>query len=138
MKYLSLLFFVMFVGFCAVQYNDPDPYVWVPIYGYAAVMCWMSFKGKFNFYMLGVSAVIYLIGAAFQFPPSLVEYYEAEMSQKSLGMHALGVEEAREAGGLLISGAVMLLLMCYGRRTKTEEDVKPKKIMSNIPEQMDV
>ena len=38
MKKLNIIFAVVFALFAILQYNDPDPYLWIPIYGYAAII----------------------------------------------------------------------------------------------------
>lgn len=47
MKVFNLIFCFLFVISAGLQYNDPDPYVWIPIYMYGAVLCWLAFKNKF-------------------------------------------------------------------------------------------
>ncbi len=47
MKLFNLLFCLLFIISAGLQYNDPDPYVWIPIYGYGAVLCWLAFRGKY-------------------------------------------------------------------------------------------
>src|SRR5260221_6886661 len=56
MKYFNLLFCLIFIFFAALQYNDPDPYVWMPIYLYAAVLCWLAFRKKYfpRWYIAGI------------------------------------------------------------------------------------
>jgi hypothetical protein len=58
MKYISLALFLIFLLFTGWQYNDPDPILWIPIYGIAAYCAWKSFKGQSNSEMLIVLAVI--------------------------------------------------------------------------------
>ncbi len=47
MKILNIAFVIIFIIFAGLQYNDPDPYVWMPIYLYGALFCWLSFRNKF-------------------------------------------------------------------------------------------
>jgi Transmembrane family 220, helix len=58
MKYISLILFVIFVLFASLQYNDPDPILWIPIYGIAAYCAWRSYIGNSNKEMLIVLALI--------------------------------------------------------------------------------
>ena len=67
MKVFNLIFCFIFIGFAALQYNDPDPYVWIPIYMYAAVLCWLAFRNKYNSYALILGAGIYTIYAVYKF-----------------------------------------------------------------------
>jgi hypothetical protein len=57
MKIFNIFFCIVFILFAAVQYNDPDPYVWMPIYLYAAVLCWFAFRNKFYpiAYLIGIT-----------------------------------------------------------------------------------
>ena len=48
MKIFNFFFVIVFIVFAALQYNDPDPYIWVPLYLYAALLCWLATKKKFN------------------------------------------------------------------------------------------
>ncbi|MFM9911628.1 MAG: transmembrane 220 family protein, partial [Chitinophagaceae bacterium] len=56
MKLFNIIFASVFFLFAALQYNDPDPYIWIPIYLYAVVLCWYAFKGKYfpRAYLLGI------------------------------------------------------------------------------------
>jgi hypothetical protein len=58
MKIFNVVFCILFILFAAVQYNDPDPYIWIPIYLYAAVLCWLAFRNKYfpSAYLLGIVA----------------------------------------------------------------------------------
>ena len=47
MKAFNYFFCAVFIVFAALQYNDPDPYLWIPIYLYAAVLCYLAAKGRF-------------------------------------------------------------------------------------------
>ena len=67
LKLFNIFFCIVFILFAALQYNDPDPYVWIPIYLYAAVLCWFAFRNKFfpGAYLLGI--VIYAVYAIYKF-----------------------------------------------------------------------
>ena len=47
MKRFNQLFVFIFILFAVVQYNDPDPYLWVPIYLFPAVLCFLAAREKF-------------------------------------------------------------------------------------------
>ena len=90
---------ILFLFFAAVQYNDPDPIIWISIYSYASLMCFLAAKGKYYkaFLMAGIAASILVAlngyGASPIFSLSMVKNRE--------------VEEARESLGLLIVFAVL-------------------------------
>jgi hypothetical protein len=46
MKIFNSFFVLVFILFAVVQYNDPDPYLWVPIYLYPALLCYWEVKQK--------------------------------------------------------------------------------------------
>ena len=47
MKVFNGFMMVVFVVFAALQYNDPDPEKWVPLYLYAALICWWAIRQRF-------------------------------------------------------------------------------------------
>ena len=67
LKLFTIFFCIVFILFAAVQYNDPDPYLWMPIYLYTAVLCWLAFRNKFfpGAYLLGMA--VYAAYAIYKF-----------------------------------------------------------------------
>ncbi len=110
-KLLSIVFGLLFVLFAAFQYNDPDPEVWVPIYGLAAVACFMAYAGVGQWWFFAIMAAVYVVAAYYQWPPAFEGFLFNE-----LGMRSLNIEMAREAGGLGICAVAMLLLTWLSRR----------------------
>ncbi|WP_421826108.1 transmembrane 220 family protein [Larkinella sp.] len=111
-KILAITFGLLFTLFAAFQYNDPDPQVWVPIYGFAAIASFMAFgtAGRPWFYL--AAGAIYLVSAIYWWPPQFEGFLLDEM-----GMKTLNVELARESGGLAICAVAMLLLAGLTRQT---------------------
>ena len=68
MKILNSVLAVMFILFAAVQYNDPDPYIWMPIYLLPAAVCGFAAVGRVfdrrvilaGMVVLGIYAISYL------------------------------------------------------------------------------
>lgn len=110
-KTLAIIFGLLFILFAAFQYNDPDPEVWIPIYGIAAVACFMTFAGIGQWWFYVAMAVIYSVAALYQWPPKFEGFLFSEM-----GMRSMNIERAREAGGLAICAAVMMLLAFLMRK----------------------
>jgi hypothetical protein len=115
MRWLNAAFAAILLFFAALQYNDPDPLVWGPMYGLAAV--W-SLLAAWRPALLGgflvrlgatVSAVLFLIGFVWLAP--------------TIGRDWIHVEEAREAFGYLISAVSTALALWTGRRQR--DDVQP-------------
>ena len=44
MRAVRIIFSVLLVLFAIFQYNDPDPILWMVIYGMAALLCFLSLK----------------------------------------------------------------------------------------------
>ncbi|MBO0938441.1 transmembrane 220 family protein [Fibrella sp. HMF5335] len=111
MKPLSLLFAGLFVLFAAVQYNDPDPQVWIPIYAFAAMACVMAYAGLGRSWFFVLMALIYAGAAVWQWPPTFEGFLLNEV-----GMKTVNIELAREAGGLAICTIAMFTLAWLTRR----------------------
>jgi hypothetical protein len=109
MKVLPLVFAAVFVLFAAVQYNDPDPQIWVPIYGFAAMTCLMAYSRigslRFQPWFFGAMALIYAGVAIWQWPPAFEGFLLNEV-----GMKTINIELARESGGLGICALAMGLM----------------------------
>ncbi len=110
-KFLLIGFGLLFLLFAAFQYNDPDPEVWMPIYGFAAMACFMAYVGLGQWWFFAAMAVIYVVAAVYQWPPVFEGFLFSEV-----GMRSMNIEMAREAGGLAICAVVMLLLAGLSRR----------------------
>ncbi|MFZ9660956.1 MAG: transmembrane 220 family protein [Chitinophagaceae bacterium] len=113
MKILNWFFSVMFVLFAALQYNDPDPYIWVPLYLYAAFLCMQAAKNRFYPKAFLVGMFIYIIYAAFLFFDSdgvisWAKNHDAENLVHTMKAEKPWIEETREFGGLIILFISML------------------------------
>ena len=57
-KFLGALFAVVFALFAYWQLNDPDPILWVPIYGVATYVSIQAFRNKTNSELLIVLFIL--------------------------------------------------------------------------------
>lgn len=105
LKPVAIAFAILFALFAGLQYNDPDPEVWVPIYGLAALASMMALwrVGRPWFYWL--MAGLYMVAAVYQWPPHFEGFLLDEM-----GMKTINIELAREAGGLALCAVAMAVL----------------------------
>ena len=124
MRIFNLIFFVLFILFAAVQYNDPDPYVWIPLYLFAAALCWFAFRQKFypKLYLLAIA--IYCAYAAYLFfsKDGMLDWIREHNSEDiAAEMKATKpwIEATREVLGLLIMVVVLLFNYFYSRRKKS-------------------
>jgi hypothetical protein len=112
--FLALMFFV----FGLVQYNDPDPGLWMLVYG---AMCGVCIAATFNRFSLGLMIPMaggYLILSALHVD-GMLEWLKSP-NRKMLfddvaKMQYPYIEEAREFLGLLIC-VVVLLYLFYRQR----------------------
>ena len=114
MKLLNLILSILFVVFAALQYNDPDPFIWIPIYLFAAFLCWRAYKGIHHRSLYAVAIGIYLLYAVYLvFDKNGVISWASEHAAESL-VHSMKaekpwIEETREFGGLVILIAAMAI-----------------------------
>lgn len=121
MKAFSIIFFIVFIIFAGLQYNDPDPYIWMPIYLYGAVLCYLAARKKYypKAYTLGIA--LYLIYAVYLFfdKTGVIDWakdHEAENIVQTMKATKPWIEETREFFGLLILIAVLLINFFYSKR----------------------
>lgn len=118
MKIFNWLFIVLFAISAGLQYNDPDPYIWVPIYLFAAYLCYESIKGRFNkkLYWLGFLVYTgYAIGLFFDRDGvmSWIGAHHAENLVETMKAEKPWIEESREFGGLAICIIVLGINYIY-------------------------
>ena len=121
MKIFNIIFCVIFILFAALQYNDPDPYIWIPIYLYAAVLCWLAFKNSYfpKAYLAGIA--VYVLYAIFLFftKNGVLDWateHHAENLVQTMKAEKPWVEDTREFGGLLILIIVLLVDYTHSKR----------------------
>ena len=89
----------LFLLSVAVQYNDPDPELWMPIYGLAAALAGLGAAGRLPLRANAAALVLYL--ALFGvWAPTLVG--ARHQAFESWHMQAPEDEAPREAGGLAL------------------------------------
>ncbi len=124
MKIVNVFFLVLFVVAAGLQYNDPDPYAWVPIYLYAAWLCFLALRKKFPalLYFIGIAACS--VFAVFLFfgtngVLSWLTRHKAENIAQSMKATRPWIEETREFFGLLIIIAVLVANLAWMKKLKT-------------------
>jgi hypothetical protein len=121
MKAVNLFLAAMFLVFAFVQINDPDPAVWIIIYGAMAVICVLV---AFRIYPRIVMAALlgcYLIYSFF-FYRGLVEWLAQDdksvLFDDIAKMEYPYIEESREFLGLMICIIVLVIHLILSRRQK--------------------
>ncbi|MEW5917083.1 MAG: transmembrane 220 family protein [Gemmatimonadota bacterium] len=105
----DVVFLLLFVLSAVVQYNDPDPYVWMAIYAGGAVACWLSLRDRLPRWLPMVIALVAILWATTILPRVLGRVPFLDMFA-AWEMKDVGIEESREMYGLFLVAAWMLVL----------------------------
>ena len=121
MKLFNILFCILFLVSAGLQYNDPDPYVWMPIYLYGAVLCWLAFRSKVypKTYIFGIVVfATYALYYVFTEDGVLdwIQKHDAENIAATMKATKPWIEDTREFFGLLILITVLLVNLIYTKR----------------------
>jgi len=119
MKITNLILAVMFLAFAFVQINDPDPLLWIAIYGVMAVVCIMA---AYKYY---IKPLLWILLAGFIaymiiLWPGLQEWLRQEdkgvLFDEGMKMQFPYIEESREFLGLLICVIVLGVQILRSRK----------------------
>ncbi|MDQ3395391.1 MAG: transmembrane 220 family protein [Bacteroidota bacterium] len=114
-RYIALFLALVFLVFAILQYNDPDPFIWIPIYLLASILSICVAINKIKIKILVTASVLFLLGAAFTFPSTYNGVW-LDMGYK------VEIEEARESLGLLICGLSMAFYVIVLTKNKSITD----------------
>jgi Ca2+/Na+ antiporter len=123
MKVFNIFFCIVFIIFAGLQYNDPDPYVWIPIYGYAAVLCAMAARGRFHRRAYVIGILVYLAYAVYLFFTTdgvidWVTQHDAANIAETMKAEKPWIEDTREFFGLFILIIVLGINYLYAGKRK--------------------
>jgi hypothetical protein len=120
-KVFNIIFCLLFLFSAGLQYNDPDPYIWMPIYLYGAALCWLVFRNQFypKLYLVGI--IIYGVYAIYLFFAKdgvldWIQKHNAENIAGTMKATKPWIEETREFFGLLILIIVLLTNYFYSKK----------------------
>ena len=124
MKVLNVILIFIFILSAALQYNDPDPYIWISIYLYAAAICYFALRKVYSpkYYILGLA--VCLAYATYLFFDSdgvlsWITVHDTENIVQSMKATKPWIEETREFGGLLICVFAFVVNMLWLKDNKT-------------------
>ncbi|TRX62672.1 hypothetical protein FNH22_00835 [Fulvivirga sp. M361] len=116
-KIIQVILFLLFLSFAALQYNDPDPYGWIAIYGSIAIAFLLSALGKYRKEIVA-GIMLLVLGAALWHLPGFITYLYSPDKEALFGEMTHDrpyVETTREFLGLMIGGVALLYLLRSGR-----------------------
>lgn len=111
---LNLITAVLFALSVGVQINDPDWYVWTPIYAYGLVVTLLA--ARYHYTVLSLVGFIGYFAGFLYLSPGLLELDDVSALVTDVRMDAIEVEVAREAGGMFFGASWMLVLTIVWRR----------------------
>src|SRR5688572_23683379 len=118
MRILNSILALMFIAFAFLQVNDPDPVLWILIYGAMAVLSVMAIFEYYIpvlIYALSVGYAVYLVILF----PGVMDWFNSPdrslLFDDIAKMQYTYIEEAREFLGLLICEAVLVFYVLRAR-----------------------
>jgi hypothetical protein len=120
MKIVNIIFILFFLFSAIVQYNDPDPYVWMPIYLVGALICYQGARKKVHYSLCMPALMLYCGYALYLFFAqdgvlAWITQHNAENITQSMKAETPWIEETREFFGLLILIAAVLANLTWYR-----------------------
>jgi hypothetical protein len=118
MKVVNLLLAVLFVVFAFLQINDPDPALWILIYGITAVTCVLA---AFGYYYSIILTIILIVYSAYSLTywSSISRWLKADnkamLFDDVAKMENLYIEESREFLGLFICILILIMHLIMAR-----------------------
>lgn len=120
MKILNGILASLFIYFAIVQFNDPDPVLWVLVYVFTALVCIQGIMGRSRSYFLIVGMITFVALAATRFG-GMIEWVQAGQQSEIFGEMTGDrpyVEETREFFGLIIALATVVFNWVLHRRLR--------------------
>ena len=124
MKILNFIFLVLFVISSVLQYNDPDPALWILIYLFAALSCYFSIR-NLNYPRINLTVIVFLFSyAVFLFFDkdgvlTWLTEHQVENIAGSMKASTPWIEETREFFGLAIILTVLSLNFFDTKRNRS-------------------
>jgi len=113
-KIFALVYGLLCLVSAFLQFNDPDPEMWILLYAIAAVLSFGFAFNKVPFVILILAALIAICGGFYFFPDEFQGFEIGNGKFKN-------IEEGRESVGLFILGATFLIFGIYKRSLKNSE-----------------
>ncbi|MFQ5936977.1 MAG: transmembrane 220 family protein [Acidiferrobacterales bacterium] len=118
---INVVLTVLFLLSMAVQFNDPDPLLWMAIYGAVALIAALAVFSKFYVPLILIVLVICL-GGSLYLMPSVFELLLNHNPGELFGTMSPDrpyVEESRESLGLLIAVVALVYFLILARKLRS-------------------
>ena len=102
-KVIAWVFAALFTISAVLQYNDPDSWVWILIWGLAAIISATAALNKISYSVPLIMGILCLVGFFYVYPDKF-EGFEIGAGD------IVNIERGREAFGLLIIAVTLLVL----------------------------
>jgi len=119
MRVVNFLLAIVFLIFAFLQINDPDPLIWILIYGAMAVVCVMAIFSYYPLRFMFDQLVVY-VGYHVTYFDGVSEWIRQDnksmLFDNLAKMEHWWIEEAREFLGLMICVVVLVGYIIHARR----------------------
>jgi hypothetical protein len=128
MKILNSFFCFLFIISAGLQYNDADPYLWIPIYLTGASISFFAIRNTY-FPRLSLFLIAlftgYCVFLFFSKNGVLTWLFEHQLENIAVGMKASTpwIENTREFFGLIILSSVILFNYLAHKKMKTAHEL---------------
>lgn len=112
-----------FLSSAILQYNDPDPLLWITLYLAAVSVCILHSLAKPILWPAGIIVTLGVVWVL-RLSPALLGGVPWRELFDSLAMRSDAVEEAREVGGLLFVLLWMVILIVFERKNPPKGNAK--------------
>ncbi len=110
-RFFGGVFVILFLISAVLQYNDPDPFLWIAIYGIAALVAMGFVFNKISYKVPLIIGLLGVLGFFYVFPEKFEGFAIGQGDIKN-------IEEGREAFGLLIIALIMFVFALRIRFSK--------------------
>jgi Transmembrane family 220, helix len=116
-KIINIIYAIIFALFAFVQYNDPDPWLWIPLYAVISVLAILALFGK---YYSGITLIwaVLCLGWALYLSPGVYDWFAHHSTNEIFENMQPGkvfIEEARECFGLVLAALALWSLYRQGK-----------------------
>lgn len=121
MKIINWIFCFLFLLSAVLQFNDPDPVIWMIMWSAAGISCLLFGLGKLPKVLPIAVGGVSLIWALVLLPRIIGTYGDILWDEvfMQVSMSNITVEWVREIGGLVIIAVWMAVLIFQGRKKST-------------------